>query len=96
MKLDPEELERKVKNLECPFCPYKAEHVSIFIQHVVRRHPLNDECPACSYKGREVLIHFSKRKDKVHEILWAIYGSSTKGHHQRPRRLMEIRSELWG
>ena len=92
--VDIKTLEKKVRNLECPFCSYKAKFVSHYIKHVVNRHPL-DKCPVCGYKGRNVLIHLSRQKDRVHRILYAIYGSSTKKCHQRPRKLMKIRSELW-
>ena len=95
LQLTVETLEKKVRNLECPFCPYKAEYVSAYIQHIVNKHPL-DKCPACGYNGKNVITHLARQKDRIHRILYAIYGSSTKRRHQRPRKLMKIRSELWG
>jgi len=94
-EIDVYEFEKKIRNLICPFCGSKEAAPSKLIQHVIKHHPLT-KCPACGFKGKDMVMHFAKRRDRAHELLWALYGSAGKGGHRRPRRLIEIRRELWG
>ena len=95
LDLDTSVLEEKIRNLECPFCDYKANSVVGYIWHVTRKHPLT-KCPVCGQKGKNIVQHLAKQKDRKHQLLWAVYGSYKRGGHRRSRRLMEIRNELWG
>ena len=89
------ELEDRIRNLKCPFCEYQAKSVRGFLAHVTGKHPLV-ECPVCGHKGKGVLIHLSKQNDRMHELFWVIYGSYKRGTHQRSKRLIKLRAELWG
>jgi len=92
--MDVKELERKIRNLECPFCNYRTDSVNAYLRHVSEKHPLTS-CPVCGFSGKNMLIHLSKRKDRPHRLLWALYGSFKKGNHSRPKKMMKIRDELW-
>ena len=94
LEVDITVLEEKIRNLECPFCDFKAKSARGYVWHMMKKHPLKT-CPVCGYRGK-VVQHLSRRKDREHQLLWAIYGSNRKGTKRRPKRLIELRIELWG
>lgn len=88
-----EELKRKLKNLECPFCPHKSKNFGGLRTHIMSIHSTSS-CPLCDFKGKELQLHLAKSKDEAHLLLYAVLSS--RGHHRRREKLRKIRDELFG
>lgn len=89
--LDTYVIKQKLRNLECPFCSYKASNFSGLTIHIRSKHPL-DSCPVCGYKGTHLSIHIGKRTDEAHKTLYIIYN--TAGKHGK-NKLRNLRRELF-
>lgn len=92
LELDAKEIRQKLRNLECPFCSYRANTFSVLVMHIRAKHQI-DSCPVCGYSGTYLTKHLGRCSDELHELFYAMY--CTRGNHGRHGKLRDLRKELF-
>lgn len=92
--LSEEEFERLLRELKCPFCKKQFKSLPTLVRHAQIVHPL-EECPACGSKLKNYSMHFAKREDRIHGLLWILYGGyGRKCKTKRSERLNSLMMEI--